>query len=99
MRIELERRAKPSALLSLLSPFLALVLTVIAGAIMFALIGKDPVSALYSFFIEPLLDIWSLHEVAIKAAPLILVGVGLSVCYRSNNWNIGAEGQFIAGAI
>ena len=99
MRIELEKRANPSTLFSFLSPVLALVLTVIAGGIMFALIGKDPVAALYSFFVEPLLDVWSLHEIAIKAAPLILIGAGLSICYRSNNWNIGAEGQFIAGAI
>ena len=44
-------------------------------------------------------EVWSLHELAIKAAPLILIAVGLSVAYNSNNWNIGAEGQFIAGAL
>ncbi|MBD9371918.1 ABC transporter permease [Rhizobium sp. ARZ01] len=99
MRIELEKRPRPSTFYAILSPFIALVLTVIAGGIMFALLGKDPASALYSFFVEPLLDIWSLHEIAIKAAPLVLIGVGLSICYRSNNWNIGAEGQFIMGAI
>ncbi|MDO9418585.1 ABC transporter permease [Pararhizobium sp.] len=99
MRIELEKRAGISTLFSILSPIIALVLTIIVGAIMFALLGKDPVSALYSFFIEPLLEVWSLHELAIKAAPLILIAVGLSVCYRSNNWNIGAEGQFIMGAM
>ena len=66
---------------------------------MFLMLGKDPFAALYSFFIEPLTEVWSLHELAIKAAPLILIAVGLSVCYRSNNWNIGAEGQFIMGAI
>lgn len=99
MRIELERRSRQSNLFAIVSPLLALALTVVFGGIMFALLGKDPVSALYSFFIEPLLEVWSLHELAVKAAPLILIGVGLSVCYRSNNWNIGAEGQFIAGAI
>jgi simple sugar transport system permease protein len=99
MRIELERRGRQSNLFAIVSPLLALALTVFFGGIMFALLGKDPVSALYSFFIEPLLEVWSLHELAVKAAPLILIGVGLSVCYRSNNWNIGAEGQFIAGAI
>lgn len=99
MRIELERRSRQSNLFAIVSPLLALTLTVFFGGIMFALLGKDPVSALYSFFIEPLLEVWSLHELAVKAAPLILIGVGLSVCYRSNNWNIGAEGQFIAGAI
>lgn len=99
MRIELERRSRQSKLFAIVSPLLALALTVLFGGIMFALLGKDPVSALYSFFIEPLLEVWSLHELAVKAAPLILIGVGLSVCYRSNNWNIGAEGQFIVGAI
>ncbi|OBZ94124.1 sugar ABC transporter permease [Pararhizobium polonicum] len=99
MRIELERRPDISRLYSILSPFIALGLTLIFGGIMFMLLGKDPVAALYSFFIEPLTEIWSLHELAIKAAPLILIAVGLSVCFRSNNWNIGAEGQFIMGAI
>lgn len=99
MRIELERRPEVSRLFSILSPVIALALTMIFGGIMFLLLGKNPITALYSFFIEPLMEVWSLHELAIKAAPLILIGVGLSVCYRSNNWNIGAEGQFIAGAI
>ncbi|HTO30624.1 MAG TPA: ABC transporter permease [Pararhizobium sp.] len=99
MRIELERRPDVSRLFSILSPFIALALTIFFGGIMFMLLGKDPLAALYSFFIEPLTEVWSLHELAIKAAPLILIAVGLSVCYRSNNWNIGAEGQFIMGAI
>lgn len=99
MRLELVRRPRQSALFSVFSPFLALLLTLIAGAIMFAFLGKNPATALYYFFIEPLLEVWSLHELAVKAAPLILIGVGLSICYLSNNWNIGAEGQFIIGAI
>lgn len=99
MRIELERRPQASHLYSFLSPLLALALTLFFGGLMFWALGKDPLHALYSFFIEPLTEVWSLHELAIKAAPLILIGVGLSVAYRSNNWNIGAEGQFTIGAI
>lgn len=99
MRIELERRPGMSGFFAIVSPLVALALTVIFGGLMFALLGKDPVDALFSFFIEPLLEVWSLHELAIKAAPLILIAVGLSVAYRSNNWNIGAEGQFTIGAI
>ena len=99
MRIELEKRPDVSKLFSILSPFIALGLTLVFGGIMFMILGKDPLAALYSFFVEPLTEVWSLHELAIKAAPLILIAVGLSVCYRSNNWNIGAEGQFIMGAI
>jgi len=99
MRIELVKRPQRSALFSAVSPFLALGLTLIAGAILFALLGKDPAQALYYYFVDPLREIWSLHELAIKAAPLILIAVGLAVCFLSNNWNIGAEGQFVIGAV
>lgn len=99
MRIELVKRPERSKLFSALSPLIAFGLTVIAGAILFALLGKNPALALYTYFIEPLTEVWSLHELAIKAAPLILIAVGLSVCFVSNNWNIGAEGQFVMGAI
>ncbi len=99
MRIELIKRPQHSALFSALSPFIAFALTLAAGGILFAILGKSPLAALYSYFIEPLTEIWSLHELAVKATPLILIAVGLSVCFQSNNWNIGAEGQFIVGAI
>ncbi|WP_127145394.1 ABC transporter permease [Pelagibacterium montanilacus] len=99
MRIELHRRSSPSATLRLLSPVIGLALAVITGAIMFSLMGKNPATALYIYFIEPLTEAWSVHELLIKAAPLILMGAGLSICYLSNNWNIGAEGQFIMGAL
>ncbi|MCD7060351.1 ABC transporter permease [Pelagibacterium xiamenense] len=99
MRIELIKRGTPSATLRYLSPIIGLTLAVITGAIMFAIMGKDPAVALYVYFVEPLTEAWSVHELLIKAAPLILMGAGLSVCYLSNNWNIGAEGQFIVGAL
>ncbi|MDO6964032.1 ABC transporter permease [Rhizobium alvei] len=99
MRIELEKRPNPSKLYAALSPFIALLLTLTCGAILFAALGKDPIEALYLFFIDPLREVWSLHELAIKAGPLILIGAGLSICYRAGNWNIGAEGQFIFGGI
>lgn len=99
MRIELVRRPQRSVLFSVLSPFIALALTLVAGVVMFSLLGKDPFVALYYYFLDPLREVWQLHELAIKAAPLILIGVGLAVCYQSNNWNIGAEGQFAVGAI
>lgn len=99
IRVELVKRPQHSTLFALLSPFIALALTVAAGAILFAALGKSPVEALYLYFIEPLTQLWSLHELAVKAGPLILIAAGLSVCYRSNNWNIGAEGQFVMGAI
>lgn len=99
MRIELVKRQERSRLFAALSPFIAFGLTLFVGAMLFALLGKNPVLGLYTYFVEPLTEVWSLHELAIKAAPLILIAVGLAVCFRSNNWNIGAEGQFIIGAV
>jgi ABC-type uncharacterized transport system permease subunit len=99
MRLELIKRPQQSRLFSALSPFMAFGLTVIAGAILFAVLGKNPVTALYFYFIDPLREMWSIHELLLKAAPLILIAVGLSVCFLSNNWNIGAEGQYVMGGI
>ena len=60
--------------------------------ILFAALGENPAEALYVFFIEPLTASWSLQGLVVKATPLILIGVGLAVCYLSNTWNIGGEG-------
>ena len=99
MRLVLERRAHVSVRLLVLSPLVAVALTVLAGAAMFAGMGLDPWKALHVYFVMPVSDSWGLQEVAVKATPLILIGVGLALCYQSNNWNIGAEGQFLMGAM
>lgn len=99
MRLVLEKRAEHSLGMAILSPLLALALTVIAGGIIFALRGLNPFEALFVYFIEPLTQDWAREQLIIKATPLVLIGAGLTVCYTANVWNIGAEGQFIAGAL
>ena len=74
-------------------------LTTIIGIALFALLGKDPVKGLQVFFVEPLKNARALSELSVKAVPLVLIALGLAVCFRSNLWNIGAEGQFIVGAL
>jgi ABC-type uncharacterized transport system permease subunit len=81
------------------SPLIAIALTVAAGFLIFLAIGVDPLAALYIYFIEPLTESWSIEALIVKAAPIILIAIGLALCYRANNWNIGAEGQLAAGAI
>jgi hypothetical protein len=44
------------------------------------------------YFVEPLTDSFTLQEIAVKATPLVMIAVGLSLCYIANIWNIGAEG-------
>lgn len=99
MRLELQKRSRQSNLMRFLSPLLALFLTIVTGGILFWVLGQNPARGLYVFLIEPVLAGWSLEEILVKAAPLIMIGAGLCICYISNTWNIGAEGQFTAGAI
>ena len=99
MRIELEKRPERSAVMAWASPIIAVMATVVTGGLIFAAIGKPPLQALWIFFLEPFSSLWSIEELVVKATPLILIGVGLSVAYRANVWNIGAEGQFTMGAL
>ncbi|MFN8894702.1 MAG: ABC transporter permease, partial [Betaproteobacteria bacterium] len=97
--LRLEPRATPSQAMTLASPVLALLLTAAVAALILAGLGKDPLSGLQVLFLEPLSDRRQITEVLLKATPLIVIALGLAVCYRANVWNIGAEGQLIAGAI
>lgn len=99
MRIELEKRPERAEIFAVLSPLIAIALTVVTGGIIFAVAGINPARGLYVFFVEPFTSLWSIEELIVKATPLVLIGVGLSIAYRANVWNIGAEGQFTAGAI
>ncbi|MBL8315615.1 MAG: ABC transporter permease [Rubrivivax sp.] len=96
---KLETRPQPSRVMALASPLLALAITVVVGVLLFLLLGKDPVRGLQVFFVEPVKSLYALSELSVKATPLILIALGLAVCYRSNVWNIGAEGQFVVGAL
>ncbi|PTX54328.1 nucleoside ABC transporter membrane protein [Litoreibacter ponti] len=101
--IALEKRPQPSRLLSALTPVLAVIATMIAGGIMFAALGKDPFEAIRTIFWDPIFNeqfaSFSRPQLLVKAAPLILIAIGLSLGFRAGVWNIGAEGQYIIGAI
>lgn len=95
----LEPRPQPSAAMVLGSPLLAVLATLVCAALMFALQGKDVARGLALFFAEPLASADGWSELGVKAAPLLLIAHGLAVCFRAGVWNIGAEGQYVLGAI
>jgi general nucleoside transport system permease protein len=97
--LRLEPRAAPSRAFVWAAPLIALAVTVAIGMALFALLGKDPVLGLRMFFWEPIQSAYAWSEIAMKATPLVLIALGLALCFRANVWNIGAEGQFILGAI
>ena len=99
MRLKLEKRAEPSRLMLYATPVGAVLLTMIVGAIIFSIIGYNGLGAVYQVFIAPLTLSYKWQDIAVKASPLILIGVGLAVGNRAAIWNIGAEGQYIVGAL
>ena len=90
-RIVLERRAAPSRLMRVGAPLLALLLTVLISAPVLLLAGLSPITTLRIYFLTPLSTLNGLSEWLLKASPLILIGLGLTVGFRANVWNIGAD--------
>ncbi len=100
--IRLEKRPQPSRSVAAVTPVIAVLLTMVAGGILFAILGKDPVLAIKTIFYDPLLGEFAWYyrgQLLVKAGPLILIAIGLSLGFRAGIWNIGAEGQYIMGAI
>ena len=99
MRLKLEKRAEPSRLMVVVTPIAAVLLTMLIGVVVFDAIGINGQKAVVDIFLTPLLASYKWQDVAVKAAPLIIIALGLSIGNRANVWNIGAEGQYIIGAL
>ncbi|KUF09801.1 ABC transporter permease [Pseudoponticoccus marisrubri] len=101
--IRLEKRPQPSRLWTGLSPVLAVLLTMVFGGVLFAFLGANPFEAIRTIFWDPLFNTqfagFTRPQLLVKAGPLILIAIGLSIGFRAGIWNIGAEGQYIMGAI
>jgi len=96
---KLEARPEASRAMRYASPAIAVALMVVVGMLVFSALGKDPVEGFRVFFLNPVRDLNAVTELLLKATPLMLIAVGLSVGFRANVWNIGAEGQFLMGAV
>jgi ABC-type uncharacterized transport system permease subunit len=99
MRLRLEKRQQPSRLMVVVTPIASVLLTMLIGVVFFDAIGIDGQRAVMDIFVSPLLLSYKWQDVAVKAAPLIIIALGLSIGNRANVWNIGAEGQYIIGAL
>ena len=99
MRIKLEKRREPSMAMLVATPVASVLATMLVGMVVFDLIGIDGFRAVVDIFLTPLLSSYKWQDVAVKAAPLIIIALGLAVGNRAQVWNIGAEGQYIIGAL
>lgn len=99
---QLEARPQSSKLWVAMTPVLAVIATMIAGGFLFAALGKDPLVSIRMIFWDPLFGEFAFYyrgQLLTKAGPLILIAIGLSIGFRAGIWNIGAEGQYIIGAV
>ncbi|MDD3446414.1 MAG: ABC transporter permease [Zavarzinia sp.] len=99
MALKIEARRQISTRMLYLTPFIAVAATVVAGFFVFLTLGAEPFEALYYFFLSPFETKYGFSELCVKAAPLIMIAIGLALGYRANIWNIGAEGQLTMGAV
>src|SRR6056297_3682891 len=100
--LKLEKRPQPSHVWTWVAPLLAVVLTMLLGGALFAALGKDPVEAIATIFWQPLFGEHAFYyrpQLLVKGAPLVLIAIGLALGFKAGIWNIGAEGQYIIGAL
>ncbi|OWV97958.1 ABC transporter permease [Rhizobium sp. R693] len=95
----LVRRERASLTATLLAPAIALIVATGLNLGLYVLMGRDPVSVIYAMLLEPFVSFASFSEVLLKFGPLLLIAQGLAIGFRAKVFNIGAEGQFILGAI
>ncbi|HEY8383551.1 MAG TPA: ABC transporter permease [Microvirga sp.] len=99
MLLELVPRQNVSPVMRAVAPVAAFVTAFLIAGFVIWLLGRSPIAAFQVYVTGPLQDPWALQELLVKATPLALIAIGLSYCFRANLWNIGAEGQYVIGAI
>ncbi len=100
--LRLEKRPSPSQFWLYATPVVAVLLTMIFGGLLFALMGTNPFAVIRTIFWDPIFGEFAFYlrgQLLVKAGPLVLIALGLSLGFRAGIWNIGAEGQYIIGAI
>ena len=98
-RFRLERRERTPVLVQLLLPVVAVLAALALCSGLIRLAGTGVIRAYSLLFLSTFQSGYDLEDTLIKAAPLVLTGLAVAVAFRAKFWNIGAEGQLMAGAI
>lgn len=99
IRLRLEAREQTPVWLNLALPLAAILATLILCSGLIAMAGADIFTAYSKLFLSAVSSRFNLVETAVKATPLIFTGLAVAVAFRAKFWNIGAEGQLLAGAM
>ena len=95
----LEARTSTPAWFNLALPLLAIGATLLLCSGLIALAGAGVIEAYGVMFSASLGDSYAITETLVRAAPMIFTGLAVAVAFRAKFWNIGAEGQLLAGAV
>jgi len=85
--------------LEALLPIAAVGLALIVGAGMLLAVKVNPIEAYRALLEGAVGSVSSLTQLLVKATPLLLVGLGITIAFRGGVINIGGEGQLIVGAL
>jgi simple sugar transport system permease protein len=99
VRLKIEKRSTISPITRAFTLILAIVAALVISSILFNIASVDPFIAYASLFYGAFGSIYGISETIIKTTPLLLIGLGMCIAFRSKVWNIGGEGQYIMGAI
>jgi simple sugar transport system permease protein len=97
--LRLEARQRTPAWLNLTLPLVAIVVTLILCSGLIVLAGAGVADAYGVMFKASLGDSYAITETLVRAAPMIFTGLAVTLAFRAKFWNIGAEGQLLAGAM
>ncbi len=96
---EEKKKQKQERLLNLFIVVAALLVALFIGALLFIIAKGNPFKAYSVMFTRPFTSLFGITEILVRAAPLMLVGLGIAIAFRSGILNIGGEGQILIGAI
>ncbi|WP_022667425.1 ABC transporter permease [Desulfospira joergensenii] len=99
IKIHTSDRYNITGIRSLLTNVASLTAGVLVISMIFLAAGVNPVFAIKEIFMGSFGSAYGFKETITKAIPLILIGTGLTLAFRAKFWNIGAEGQLLAGAM
>src|SRR6185503_13633960 len=94
-----ERRAETPVWVQIVLPILAVVLALAICSVLVAMAGAPVLDAYSYLFLSTFQTLYDVQDTLVKASPLIWTGLAVAVAFRAKFWNIGAEGQLIAGAM
>jgi general nucleoside transport system permease protein len=99
MQLRLQQRAAPPPAFAVTLPLAAVVITFVLTAAIVLAAGESPFRAYDEFLLTPLSSEFRVLEVLVSSTPILFTGAAVAIAFRAGYWNIGAEGQLLAGAI